>query len=58
MKNVKEQLKDRITESSQLMISTDFPHTYYRAVGVEQVEQIIDEVLEVLNEQTAEKEEI
>lgn len=55
MKNVKEQLKDRIMENSQLMISADFPHTYHRAVNVEQVEQIIDEVL---NEQTAEKEEI
>lgn len=56
MKGVKERLKDRIMESSQLMISTDFPHTYYRAIGVEQVEQIIDEVFK--GEQTAEKEEI
>ncbi len=56
MKNVKEQLKDRIMESSQLMISADFPHTYHRAVNVEQVEQIIDEVFK--GEQTAEKEEI
>ncbi len=59
MEKIKEQLKNRIAESSQVMVTTEFPHLYYKAVETRKLEQIIDEVFEgKKNEQTTEEKEI
>lgn len=42
--NLKERIKNRIAENSQLMVTAKFPHLYYRAVGTRKLDQILDEV--------------
>lgn len=42
--NLKEHIKNRIAENSQLMVTAKFPHLYYRAVGTRKLDQILDEV--------------
>lgn len=56
VKEVKKQLKDRIAECSQVMVTTEFPHLYCKAIGTRKVEQIIDEVLASSEQETEEKE--
>lgn len=41
--DLKEHIKNRIAESSQLMVAAKFPHLYYRAVGTRKLDQILDE---------------
>lgn len=47
-----EYIKNRIAESSQLMVTAKFPHIYYRAVGTRKLDQILDEAFEDEEEQS------